>query len=73
VAKVPINAGSDANSIRELQKALVANGYSTPTNGIFDGATIASLEAFQDGNALLVQASCDAACWQALQAKLAAS
>jgi peptidoglycan hydrolase-like protein with peptidoglycan-binding domain len=73
VAKLPINAGSDANSIGELQGALVAKGYSTPTNGIFDKATIASLEAFQDDNALLVQPSCDAACWQALQAKLAAS
>ncbi len=62
----PIAAGSNSDMIRSLQAALVANGYSAPSNGTFDNATAAALEAFQGDNSLPVQTSCDAACWGAL-------
>jgi len=58
--------GATGNMVSALQHALIANGYAAPTNGTFDNATTAALEAFQDSNALPVRPLCDKTTWAAL-------
>ncbi len=58
--------GATGDMVSALQHALIAHGYATPTNGTFDAATTAALEAFQDNNALPVRPLCDKTTWAAL-------
>jgi hypothetical protein len=49
--------------------ALIAKGYPVGpggANGTFNDDTLTALMAFQDANALPVQAECDQQCWTAL-------
>jgi hypothetical protein len=55
--------------VQQMQSAIIAKGYScgpAGANGNFDSETLTGLEAFQDNEALPVQAKCDQECWTAL-------
>jgi peptidoglycan hydrolase-like protein with peptidoglycan-binding domain len=59
----------DSDMVRQMQGALIQNGYSCGPggpNGEFNDDTLTALEAFQDNHALPVQAECDQECWTAL-------
>jgi len=67
--KLPLDPGDIGPLVTEMQKALIAKGYSVgpkgPT-GKFEESTTTALEAFQDNAALKVRPRCDEECWSAL-------
>lgn len=52
--EVLCDTNASADKIREVQAALTAAGYDTPTDGAFGPATLQSMEAFQRANGLPV-------------------
>jgi len=61
--------GDRGDAVKQMQRALIAKGYScgkAGIDGIFGSDTLTALEAFQDNEALTVQPKCDEATWSAL-------
>ena len=61
--------GDSGPLVIRMQGALIKKGYSAGTagaDGNFNDDTLTALQAFQDGNALPVQRTCDQQCWNAL-------
>ena len=66
---LPLRPGDTGPMVTEMQKAIVKHGFSigpAGADGNFNEDTLVGLEAFQDDNALPVQALCDQKCWTAL-------
>jgi peptidoglycan hydrolase-like protein with peptidoglycan-binding domain len=69
MAGLPLVPGDTGDLVKQMQGALIKNGFSVGAggaNGVFNDDTLTALEAFQDSNALPVQAKCDQQCWTAL-------
>jgi len=66
---LPLRPGDTGPMVKDMQNALIKNGFSVSAagaDGNFNDDTLMGLEAFQDNNALPVQALCDLQCWTAL-------
>ncbi|MGC2775743.1 MAG: peptidoglycan-binding domain-containing protein [Bradyrhizobium sp.] len=69
MAMAPLKLGDTGNMVKALQLALIAHGNSvgpSGATGTFDENTLTAMEAFQDGAAIPVQATCDKTTWTAL-------
>jgi eukaryotic-like serine/threonine-protein kinase len=69
MAGLPLVPGDTGPMVSQMQTAIIAKGYSVGpagANGNFNEDTLFGLEAFQDNDALPVQAKCDQQCWTAL-------
>ena len=69
MAGLPLVPGATGDLVKQMQGALIDKGFSvgpSGANGVFNDDTLTALEAFQDGNALPVQAECDQKCWTKL-------
>jgi hypothetical protein len=61
--------GDSGPLVTQMQGALIKKGYSAGAagaDGNFNDDTLTALQAFQDGNALPVQRTCDQQCWNVL-------
>jgi peptidoglycan hydrolase-like protein with peptidoglycan-binding domain len=69
MAGLPLRPGDTGPMVTQMQNALIGKGFSVGSagaNGVFNDDTLNALQAFQDNNALPVQALCDQKCWTAL-------
>ena len=69
MAGLPLVPGDTGDLVKQMQGAIMKNGSSVGpdgANGVFNDDTLKGLQAFQDNNALPVQAKCDQQCWTAL-------
>jgi N-acetylmuramoyl-L-alanine amidase len=69
MAGLPLVPGATGDLVKQMQDALINNGFSvgpSGANGVFNDGTLTALEAFQSNNALPVQPKCDQKCWSAL-------
>jgi peptidoglycan hydrolase-like protein with peptidoglycan-binding domain len=69
MAGLPLVPGDSGDLVKQMQGAIIKNGFScgpAGADGNFNSDTLTGLEAFQDNNALTVQAKCDQQCWTAL-------
>ena len=68
-SQLPLVPGDSGDLVKQMQAAIIKNGFScgaAGADGNFNSDTLTGLEAFQDDNALPVQAKCDQQCWTAL-------
>jgi peptidoglycan hydrolase-like protein with peptidoglycan-binding domain len=69
MASLPLVPGDTGPMVQQMQGAIIAKGFSVGpagADGDFNSDTLSGLQAFQDDNALPVQAKCDQQCWTAL-------
>jgi peptidoglycan hydrolase-like protein with peptidoglycan-binding domain len=69
MSRLPLVPGDSGDLVKEMQRALIAKGFSVGpagAHGKFDQDTLSALEAFQDNQALAVQPRCDKSDWAAL-------
>ena len=72
MSRLPLVPGDSGDMVKQMQGALIKNGFScghAGADGNFNKDTLNALEAFQDNNALPVQPKCDQACWTKLGLK----
>ncbi len=71
----PIVPGASGPFVKQMQEALIKNGYwvgLTGADGNFGDETLEALTTFLDNNALPVQPKCDQLCWTVLRSPRAA-